>query len=220
MFTVLCWKQAGLSVPDLISIYSKGLIYDLAVALTISLPYAIYLLFISDKWNRSLVNRILTYFGFFVVLLLCMFSFFAEIAFWGEFDSRFNFIAVDYLVYTYEVVNNIKQSYSLPKLIGGMFLITVCIIIFCEIRKIFFHSFNNRTAFSERLKLSGTLILLSVLSVFFLKNSWAEDNDNKYKGELSKAGIFSFFAAFRSNELDYEQFYKTIDRNKLLTSIK
>ncbi|HXO99845.1 MAG TPA: LTA synthase family protein, partial [Luteibacter sp.] len=31
----------------------------------------------------------------------------AELVFWGEFSARFNFIAVDYLVYTHEVVGNI-----------------------------------------------------------------------------------------------------------------
>ena len=35
----------------------------------------------------------------------------AEIVFFAEFDGRFNFVAVDYLIYPTEVVNNIWESY-------------------------------------------------------------------------------------------------------------
>lgn len=31
-----------------------------------------------------------------------------------EFGVRFNFIAVDYLIYTYKVLENFNQSYQLP----------------------------------------------------------------------------------------------------------
>ncbi|MGH8215913.1 MAG: LTA synthase family protein, partial [Rhodanobacteraceae bacterium] len=35
----------------------------------------------------------------------------SELTFWNEFGSRFNFIAVDYLIYTREVIGNIEESY-------------------------------------------------------------------------------------------------------------
>ena len=34
----------------------------------------------------------------------------AEWLFWDEFGGRFNFIAVDYLLYTHEVLGNIWES--------------------------------------------------------------------------------------------------------------
>ena len=43
----------------------------------------------------------------------------AEFAFWGEFNSRFDFIAVDYLVYTHEVLGNVWESYPVPLVAGG-----------------------------------------------------------------------------------------------------
>ena len=42
----------------------------------------------------------------------------AEFVFWNEFASRFNFIAVDYLVYTNEVIGNIRESYPMPLLLS------------------------------------------------------------------------------------------------------
>ncbi len=42
----------------------------------------------------------------------------SEFVFWNEFESRFNFIAVDYLIYTREVIGNLQESYPLPLLFG------------------------------------------------------------------------------------------------------
>ena len=42
----------------------------------------------------------------------------AEWTFWDEFGVRFNFIAVDYLVYTTEVLGNIRESYPMPLIVG------------------------------------------------------------------------------------------------------
>ena len=49
-----------------------------------------------------------------------MFEEVAELLFWDEFTSRFNFVAVDYLVYTNEVIGNISQSYPVALFLGGI----------------------------------------------------------------------------------------------------
>ena len=41
-----------------------------------------------------------------------------------NFGVRFNFIAVDYLVYTQEVIKNILESYPIPLLLGVIAVIT------------------------------------------------------------------------------------------------
>jgi hypothetical protein len=45
-----------------------------------------------------------------------------EHLFWTEFGTRFNFIAVDYLIYTREVVQNIWQSYPVGKFLNALLL--------------------------------------------------------------------------------------------------
>src|SRR5690349_18924064 len=96
VFVYRSWAHAELSWPDLAEVFLRGSIYDLSVALFFAFLYALYLLLLPFKWNNSLANRLITYAGFSLALLLCMFSFFAEFTFWKEFESRFNFIAVDY----------------------------------------------------------------------------------------------------------------------------
>ena len=53
------------------------------------------------------------------------------------------------------------------------------------------------------------LLVLPVISILFVNFSWAEKTSNRYNNELSKNGIYSLFAAFLNNELDYETFYAT-----------
>lgn len=220
VFTILSWKHAGLSFFDLLSVFGKGFLFDLAVALFFTVAYSIYLLLLPSKWSASLANRIITYSGVFLAILIAMFSFFAEVIFWLEFDSRFNFIAVDYLIYTYEVVNNINQSYPLPYLIGGMLLGTTGIIYFFQKQKVFAATFYGNSKFKYRSFYTGIILILTVFASFLLSNGWADKNHNRYSDELSKAGIFSFFAAFKSNELDYEKFYITERSQDLIPAVK
>ncbi|MFC3563034.1 LTA synthase family protein [Pedobacter jamesrossensis] len=152
--------------------------------------------------------------------MITLFSFFAELTFWQEFESRFNFIAVDYLIYTYEVINNINESYPLPLLISGMLLLAIGITYTFYKLNIFKNSFNSNITFSRRLLISSILISSAVLFSLFVKNSWAESGNNRYANELSKAGIYSFFAAFKNNELNYTDFYKLINDKEAFALVK
>ena len=120
IFLTQCWPKAELSIFSTITVLAKGLVFDIGVALFFSTVYSLYLLVIPIKWNNWKIYNIVNYVITFLMVLIAMFSFFAEVTFWQEFESRFNFIAVDYLIYTFEVINNINESYPLPILISGM----------------------------------------------------------------------------------------------------
>ncbi|WGQ10787.1 LTA synthase family protein [Pedobacter gandavensis] len=144
------------------------------------------------------------------MILIAVFSFFAEFTFWGEFESRFNFIAVDYLIYTYEVINNINESYPLPYLIVGVVAITVTILLIIIRSGSFSDSFRSNTRFRFRITHSVSMWLVIAIYAMAIDNSWAEKSENRYQNELSKAGVYSFFSAFKNNELNYQQFYSLL----------
>ncbi|WP_228373919.1 LTA synthase family protein [Epilithonimonas tenax] len=144
-------------------------------------------------------------------MLILLFSFFAEVTFWQEFESRFNFIAVDYLVYTYEVINNINESYPLPLLITAMLIMTSLVFLLFYKRHYFTDNFKGSTPFLQRFFIFFGLLFISVIYAFFIDNSLAENSENRYRNELSKSGIYSFFSAYKNNEINYEHFYKLID---------
>jgi len=131
----------------------------------------------------------------------------SEYFFWEEFGVRYNFIAVDYLIYTTEVISNIKESYPLPMLLGSIFVIDLAIMFFIVKKKLLAPSLESVTKFKDRLFTGIILILLPILSFLIVDLTWAEKTENRYNNELAKNGVYSIFAAFINNELDYETFY-------------
>ncbi|WP_316812503.1 LTA synthase family protein [Pedobacter heparinus] len=212
--------KTDFSFFGILQLYLLGFVYDVAVGLFLTALYNLYLLLLPRKWTNSRVNKGLTYAWLFIILLISFFSFFAELTFWQEFESRFNFIAVDYLIYTTEVINNIMESYPLPLLVSGILLLAVLVVWLFRKRKIFQYSFQSAMPFRQRLRISGTLLLMTILYPLVLSNSFAESGRNRYQNELSKAGIYSIFAAFKSNELNYNDFYALLPENKAFALIR
>jgi hypothetical protein len=95
-----------------------GLAFDIGTAMYFLAPIGLLLLAWPNGRERGLRWTLLALLLPLTVLLV--FVGFAEFTFWNEFASRFNFIAVDYLIYTNEVVGNIRESYNLPLLLGGV----------------------------------------------------------------------------------------------------
>lgn len=197
-----------------------GFLFDLATISFFTIPYLVYLLLVPKKLYGSILDKVLTYFGFSLAVLILFFSFFGEVTFWDEFHRRFNFIAVDYLIYTYEVVKNINESYPLPILISGM-VILVGLSIFTVSRLGFFRrTFESETPFLNKLYAAIPWIVIALFSGLFISNSKSDFSENRYNNELAKAGIYSFFAAFRNNELPYKDFYKTIPEQEAFAYLK
>lgn len=210
---ILSWPEAGMGFLSFFRVFGTGLLYDLGVAVFFCIPYALYLVVIPAKWNNSIVNRVVTFTFFFITTLILMFSFFAEFTFWGEFESRFNFIAVDYLIYTYEVVNNINESYPLPILISIMLAVTALLTWYFARRGWFRASFEGETSWLKRVTVLACLVVIAAGFSLGVPNSMAENGKNRYQDELAKAGIYSFFSAFKNNELSYDHFYRLIDNH-------
>ena len=191
-----------------------GFFFDLGTLSFFVFPYAFYLLIFPKKWNGTLTDKILTYFFMGFMVFIALFSFLAELAFWDEFKCRFNFIAVDYLIYTYEVVKNINESYPLPILLGGIFLL-IALYFFIHFKKgVFKEAFKSSTNLKTRFSTSLLLLVIALTYYWFVNNKDAERFDNRYNNELAKSGIYSFFSAFKNNELSYLQFYNSLSNDE------
>ncbi|WP_410220124.1 LTA synthase family protein [Pedobacter sp.] len=208
------------SVFSFIKIFGVGLFYDIGVALFFSLIYALYVWFIPKKLIGTLFDKICTFFIVGLTLFITIFACIAEFTFWDEFSTRFNFIAVDYLIYTYEVVENINESYPIPLIIGFLVLVIIGLILLYKKTGVLKNTFQQKTPLWLRSMMIMPLFVLASLYVFFVKNTGAEWSQNLYESELSKNGVFSFFAAFRSNELDYNTFYATLPENEAYHLLK
>lgn len=216
----LSLDKADLTLLEFLRIFSEGLLFDIGVTSFIVAPYALYLLILPAKWNKSLANRIITNAAFLVVILLMMFSFFAEYTFWREFESRFNFIAVDYLIYTFEVINNINESYPLPFLISAILAVSLFILWIFKKKGFFTATFQGTVSFTKRFFIAIIIFFIALVYAFKINNSFTESTSNRYRNELAKAGIYSFFAAFKNNEINYDQFYSLLDNDTAFAIVK
>ncbi|MDC8000636.1 LTA synthase family protein [Aequorivita todarodis] len=220
IFVVWVFKEIDLSFFKIANTFLIGFLFDLGTVSFFALPYALYLLLLPRRWHGSIFDRIATWFAYSLGLVIFLFSFFAEITFWEEFKNRFNFIAVDYLIYTYEVVKNINESYPIPLLVSGILILTAALLFITVRMGIFKKTFQSESTFGE--KLFPTLLVVGTVLVFalFVKNKDAEQFENRYNNEIAKTGIYSFFAAFQNNELSFTDFYKTLPLNEAFSEVK
>ena len=220
IFLIWSAKDVVFNVFYILRSFLLGITFDLVAALCFLLLYAVYLLLFPKKWIGSAFDKGFTYAYLAIVLLIIYFSFMAEIPFWDEFGVRFNFIAVDYLIYTYEVVSNINQSYPLPLIIAGLIILVVGTFVLLKKRGAFKNTFSSKTSFLSRAAYAVPVVVLCFLLLSVMKNKQADFSNNLVVNELGKNGVFSFFAAFRSNELNYKTFYPTLDDKAAYAVVK
>lgn len=201
--------NVDLGVIRFIQIYTYGLFYDLVAISYFIIPFVFYLVFVPDKLFNTKIHRWISYVFFIISIGVLVFSAIGEWFFWEEFSVRYNFIAVDYLVYTHEVIANIKQSYPMPTIIFGMLLLSVGIFIL--IKKSFDKVLASNSKFLFRLKTGIILLSIPVISFIGIDKTSLEIQENTYSNELAHNGIYQIFSAFINNELDYKSFYNTLD---------
>ncbi|SFN23030.1 hypothetical protein SAMN05421738_108187 [Algoriella xinjiangensis] len=171
IFAVWVKGEFDWNIGSLMHTLFYGLIYDISVVSCFTLFLSFYYLILPNKFINSVFDRAFVYFIFTLYLVIIYFTFFAEVTFWDEFKSRFNFIAVDYLIYTYEVVKNIQESYPLPILIGGIVLITGLTLFITKKRNVFYDTFNSKPKTSQKFGVFALNLILVIGSLYVLNQS-------------------------------------------------
>lgn len=220
IFLIWSAKYADFNFGYLIRAFLTGFGFDIATGLSFVLLYAVYLLLFPKRWIGSLADKGFTYFYLSIVLIIIFFGLMAEFPFWDEFGVRFNFIAVDYLIYTYEVVSNINQSYPLPFTIAVLLALVVGTFFLLHKKGVFRQTFSDKRSIRIRSVYAVPVLLVGLLLLGVLKNKQADFSNNLVLNEVGKNGVFSFFAAFRSNELDYDIFYPNLNDKEAYTILK
>src|SRR6266571_4387364 len=142
----------------------------------------------------------------------------AEWLFWDEFFSRFNFIAVDYLLYTTEVLGNIRQSYPVGTILLALLLPAGAAVALVARRM--WHASGAPLGWRPMIAalavysvaVAATLGALNV----DLKNFSTEDSAN----DLAGNGVYEFFAANYRNELSYDRHYATLPLAEAVAKVR
>ncbi len=198
---------SGASAFILLPIVSFGVMNDLVTLCFLFMPLSLYLFLVPCKIHRSLPGRILTaliaWTGFFTILYLAVIQYY----FFKEFSSRFNLVAVDYLIYPHEVFGNIIESYHI---IPIFFIVAVYASIMLGI------CWNKMTktcappqSLSKRSRWLMAHVVIIVLCLSIFSTHSLDFSKNRVINEITADGISSFFEALRTNHLDYNSFYRT-----------
>jgi phosphoglycerol transferase MdoB-like AlkP superfamily enzyme len=208
--TVLLLTHLDEAGSGFLSVFGVGLLYDLGFIAYAALPMGLYLLLCPPAlWRRRghrwFLQGLLT-----VSLFAMLFVSVAEWLFWDEFGVRFNFIAVDYLVYSDEVLNNLLESYPIGTLLSILAVLAVAMSF--ALRKPFNSALDSPLPpLRKRLLNAVALLVVAGLSLQLLsQDAPRAQGGNAYQNELASNGPYQFFAAFRNNELDYPQFYSSL----------
>ena len=207
------------TVGNWVRFISVGALFDGAVLSWLLLPWAVYDAILPERIENPFLKRAekiwagawaIGYFSFFAVVG------FGEFAFWGEFSSRFDFIAVDYLVYTHEVIGNIRESYPVGLWSGAIILVSAGVWAL---------TWPRRTAqciagWKIRILRIPVLGLAAFAGMSGLNMDTALQTENAYVGQLSLNGLYSLFHAYRHNELDYERYYPVLPAETLNDRIR
>lgn len=206
-------QSNDLSVLQGVGVFGWGLLFDIQVLGFFLLPLLImHLLAPRRRWIGSSL-RITRLVLFAVYTYIWLFTAVSEYFFWEEFGTRFNFIAVDYLVYTTEVIGNIKESYPLYPLLAGIAVVTLLTTFLSKKAVWLKNSVILVTPFPPIYGLTFVAIPLVLLSIVNLDQ--VKLSSNQAVQELATNGVYDLFSAYRNNELSYKKFYITHDEKKI-----
>jgi hypothetical protein len=204
-------NEVSLAVPDVLGTFLMGFLFDLASGVFFALPLAFLLWILSARClNRKIGRGIVAFVTLFLNTLM-VFSLVALYLYWQEFHTNFNFVAVDYLVYTQEMIGQIRQSFPVEIILPAVVLVAA-LLTWWQMRY-FPRNFSPK---GKKGCLAGAvlLILLPMVAVTVPKDVWREKvSENVYNVELSGNGPYGFVYAFFHNSLDYNRYYLEEDES-------
>jgi phosphoglycerol transferase MdoB-like AlkP superfamily enzyme len=202
-------ELGNLAPGRLLGIFGFGVIYDLAALSWLLIPFVLLAWAVPTGKLGRLVHGVLSTALLTAVLIAMAFTAASEGVFWNEFSSRFNFIAVDYLIYTREVVGNIRQSYPLGLMLTGVGL-SAAVLAWLVVPRFWRHAGAYGGGWRRRSLVSLGLLCLPVLSFMAVGDQFREQLATPSARELAGNGYYDFMRAFRSNDLDYRVFYRNL----------
>ena len=206
---------------SLVAAFGWGLIYDLGAAAFLSLPLTALLVLLPAGWFQRRWQQGLAHGAGFVIIYLFLFGAVSEWTFWDEFGVRFNFIAVDYLAYSTEVLGNIRESYNLPLIFAGVLAGTL--LVHWAVRRSSWPARWFAAApepLGRRLRAGALWFALPLVFATVLSGDWLPNFKNNFNRELGKNGIWALFAAFWNNALEYDKFYTTVPADEAFRTVR
>ncbi|MFL6195067.1 MAG: LTA synthase family protein [Thermoanaerobaculia bacterium] len=182
-----------------------GEVFDGVTALWMVAPLVLDLALVPERWFRGRVNRAFVYGGMAVAISTALFVAMAEYFFFEEFNGRFNFVAVDYLVYPTEVVDNIWQSYHTGLVLTFIAIASVGLILL--VRRRMRPISENATPPLQRLAFVLVFFALLAGATSAVSPALARVSNDRALNEIAENGYYAFWLALLGSDAPYEGLY-------------
>ena len=187
--------------------YGGGVVKIVLAFLGLKILFFALMLFLPKQ--RLKIRNSLYFTTLFLYVLLIIFNAVSEYFFYNEFGVRYNFIAVDYLIYTTEVIGNIMERYPIIPLFTAIFVVTG--LATWWIYKKTKDSLLQLPNLVQKLTLLGVFAVLLGISLSFAEKINLKKG-NIFQQEIAANGMVKFYEAFSNNTLDFFTFYPTVDQ--------
>jgi phosphoglycerol transferase MdoB-like AlkP superfamily enzyme len=208
--------QAGL--VDLPPVMAIGLMYDLVATLYLFALFIGYLTVVPERIYASRTHRRLMTVMFTLTAFGLIYLGAVEYFFFDEFNSRFNFVAVEYLIYPHEVFVNIWESYPVGRVLVAAVALTAAIVWL--LRHALLKADSDSPPWRSRMGMPAVLSLLLVAATAGLTINSGRFSDNRVVNELAMNGVYAFFSAALNSELDYSAFYLSLPGDEVATRVR
>jgi phosphoglycerol transferase MdoB-like AlkP superfamily enzyme len=186
-----------------------GEISDVLAAFWVAAPFVLYLTLVPERWYRSRAHRAIVPALFGLATFGVLFVAVVEVFFFLEFNGRFNFVAVDYLMFPTEVVENIWESYPTGFVLSLLAVVSAGAAFL--LRKPLSAAWNRPLPPGQRagamFAFAGVLALLTV----GVPSSLTHVSEDRALNEIAANGYSSFWRALLGADAPYAGLYATRD---------
>jgi phosphoglycerol transferase MdoB-like AlkP superfamily enzyme len=212
------FAPAGLTLSVRARALLAGLHRDALVALICTLPTLFWFWVLPQRRFAARWHRALFWGMHFLIAGVGVFLLAVEYYFFEEFKSRFNTVAVDYVLYPHEVFVNIWDSYPVVPVVAGCAAVAAMWVWWA--RRWFAAMWQETVRARWRLAwFAGALVAAVGLSqTVALKG--AKVSSDRTLNEIANNGGLALASAALTRHLDYAAFYKTLDRAEAYARVR
>ena len=213
--------QFGREIPSATSWIAPlfvGMHLDIVAGWMLMLPGATLLLTSPERWFQTRWFRWILYLVNGLAWMVGIFLLLSEYYFFEEFRSRFNTVAIDYLLYPHEVFTNIWDTYPVPAILTICFFGAASVLWIA--RRVAFRLWEvpvGRTV--RRAHLAAIWVGGGLLLATFSINE-TRFSSERLVNEIAGNGWVSVVSAAWSRNLDYHAFYPSLPKEEAAQRVR
>lgn len=186
-----------------------GILFDLTVAAWAFFPFSVFL----AAMPQHRLNRRGWYWGILSCFLALIFALLylsvVEFYFFGEYNSRFNSVAVEYLNFPHEILSNVWASYPVLPVLAGVAIVTAILVLL--IRRPLKRALATPATRRKRTAILTVQIAIMLLGTLALTPRSCRISNNRIVDEIAMNGFYAFFNAALTYDLDYDSDYAKLN---------